>query len=144
MALAFILGIVLTILGTSFFRQLKKKNLQDDLEFLQFERDHREMIRESKIHRDRVARRSIFSALFFLGFVLLVTLGIAFYPFTATPDKGTMLSVIHYLPIVLWLLYINYVYFLWKRYKNINSYQKHLYKIDAKMVKARKKLEKKK
>lgn len=147
--IAFILGIVLTIVLSNFFRQLKKRNLQDNLEFLQFERDHREKLRDSKIHRDRVARRSIFSALFFLGLGLIVTLLLTFMgTVQVTNNQGLALPLIdiwiRYMPVMIWVLYSGYVFILLKRYKNINAYQKHLYKIDAKIVKARKKLDKKK
>ena len=142
--IAFIVGVVLTIGLTSFFRDLKKKNLQDDIEFLQFERNHREMIRESKDHRDRVARRSIFSALFFLSVVIVVSLVFVLYPFAETTDKVSPWLLIHYIPFIFWALYLVYAYSLWHRYKNLSAYQEHLYKIDEKMIKARKKLDKKK
>ena len=73
-AFAFLTGIFVTVIATKFLRKSTKESLQDDIEFLQFERDHREMIRQSKIHRDRVAKRSFFSALFFLSVVLVVSL----------------------------------------------------------------------
>ena len=139
----FIIACVLLILKNL----LAKRNRENEIEFLQFERNHRELIRDSKIHRDRIARRSIFSALLFLGVVIIITLGIALFPFTSNntefPAKAGI-QMIHYIPFILWTHYLIYVFVLWRRYANINTHQKFLYKIDAKMIKARKKLEGKK
>ena len=143
-AFAFLTGIFVTVIATKFLRKSTKESLQDDIEFLQFERDHREMIRQSKIHRDRVAKRSFFSALFFLSVVLVVSWVFVLYPFDTTPGKVSLWFLVNYIPFVLWAFYLIYVYVLWKRYKNLSAYQEHLYKIDEKIIKARKKLDEKK
>ncbi len=153
-AFAFLSGIFVTVIATKFLRKSTKESLQDDIEFLQFERDHREMLRESKIHRDRVAKRSVFSALFFLGVLIVLTLAIPSASFNealiiyegdvTTDGIYARYVLLGRVKILLWFFYTVYVFFLWNRYKNLSSYQKHLYKIDEKMIKVRKKLDKKK
>ncbi len=164
--IAFIAGFIIACVLLFLKNQLAKRNRESEIEFLQFERDHRELLRDSKVHRERIARRSIFSALLFLGVVIIITLAIALFPFTTNnpefPAKaGTqnqttqsiefpakagiqITQIISYLPFILWTLYLIYVFVLWRRYANINAHQKFLYKIDAKMIKARKRLEGKK
>jgi len=144
--LAFLAGIVLTGLFSRFFRHTKQKNIKSDISFLQFERDHREMIRDSKIHRDRVARRSVFTALFFLGLVIIITfIVVVIAPTFLTTNEGITFppldSGIYIFPVILWTLYLVFVFYLWQRYKSINNFQRHLYKIDEMIVKASKKLD---
>ena len=145
--IAFVAGFILACILFALKSVLGKRNRESEIEFLQFEKNHREMIRDSKVHRDRVARRSIFSALLFLGMLILITLMFIVFG-TASIFGNSSITFplldrgIQYLPFVLWTAYLIYVFVLWRRYANINAHQKFLYKIDAKMVKARKRLEK--
>ena len=152
--IAFIAGFILACVLLGLKKLIAKRNRESEIEFLQFERDHRELIRDSKIHRDRVAKRSIFSALLLLGILLVITLAVPSAGFTEAlttydpelPPNDPIYArylLLARVKVFLWALYSGYVYFLWRRYANINSHQKFLYKIDAKMIKARKNLQRK-
>ena len=153
--IAFIAGFILACILLTLKKAFAKLNRESEIEFLQFERNHRELIRDSKVHRERIAKRSIFSALLVLGvlmaFTLLVpTLGYHESMHLVLVEDFSKVSLWKYffmspvLKAALWLIYIIYVFVLWRRYANMNAHQKFLYKIDAKMIKARKKLEGKK
>lgn len=141
--IAFGAGVLVTLMLVWFNGLLKARDKQAEIDFLQFERDHREQIRESKIHRDRIFRRSVFGSLFFFSIVAIVNLLVEIFSESAIFENSLNLSSVH-IVLTLWSLYIIYVYILWQRYKNINNFQKMIYKIDGKLVKARQKMASKK
>ncbi|MBT8142165.1 MAG: hypothetical protein HKN88_03005 [Gammaproteobacteria bacterium] len=141
-SVAFLSGIFLTLVFGKIAKVIKSRDRQSEIDFLQFERDHRELLRDSRIHRERLFRRSMFAALLCSAVVLIFTLVLLIGKFSGAEEVGifsakTSISLL----ILAWAVYLVYLLMLWRRYKNINNYQKMLYQLEKRIIKTRQKLE---
>ena len=143
--IGFVFGIIIMLL----INLVNKRKHNSDIAFLQFERDHREQIRESKVFLHKTAYRDIFWCLFLLGLALIASFVLWGIPSpAASPELDPTISQqgawVKFVPLLLWLAYTALSFLRFKRFSNVNSYMQAVNKIDAKIIKARKKMEKKK
>jgi hypothetical protein len=126
-------GLIVLIVGWG-FRAYRRKQISEDIEFLEFEKKHLEAMKRSSIEMNR----SAFSA----GFFLLLLFGLAnLLPrLLAYAGGGLISSLASLLTLVLWALFVGLCYKFWRRYDDLKNYKQAIIRIDRRLQNLQEKL----
>jgi hypothetical protein len=127
----------LIVLGISkAYRAYRVKSLKQDVELLEFEKKHLAEMKKSSVEMNRSSFRALFAVLMLIALANLIP---TFLSFTGL-FRATILSSA--VSIVLWAMVFGLSVGFWRRYDNLKNFKEATKKIEEKLAKLRRKVEK--
>lgn len=125
-----IVGGLIVLAIVKIFKTYQRKSIKDDIEMLEYEKEHLAEMKNSSVEMSRSSFRSIFMLFIFLGSANLI------------PSLFTLtnLSIGSFMSVVLWGMMIALSVRFWRRYDNLKNYKDAVEKIDKKLTSLREKL----
>jgi F0F1-type ATP synthase membrane subunit a len=123
-----IVGAFIVLAITKIYRAYHRKTIRDDIEFVEYEKQHLESMKKSSVEMNRSSFRAIFS-LFLL--VALANLIPAFF----SAISSSLDEVASLFAIAIWSLIIGLCYKFQQRYDNLKNYKEASKKLETKLIK---------
>jgi magnesium-transporting ATPase (P-type) len=127
-------GLVVLVIS-KLYRTYRKKSIREDIELLEYEKNHLSEMKRSSVEMNRTSFRAIFSVLMFIGFANLIPYINFFAGSVISPKISGLWG------IVLWIIVIALSISFWQRYDNLKNFKKATAKMNDKLEKLRSKYE---
>lgn len=118
------------------YRGFRKRSIQDDIRFLEFERQHLEEMKRSSVELNRSSFRAIFALFLFIGLSNLSTI------FFAVIDPVALSGVSSLFNLLIWAMFVGLCIKFWRRYDNLKNYKEATRKMNERLETLQDKLDK--
>lgn len=119
----------LIVIGLSkIFRSYQKMSLQDDIELIEYEKNHLAEMKRSSIEMNRSSFRSLFTVLMLIALAKIVP---AIFQFT---DIGIICKTGEVIALILWTGVLALAIKYWRRYDNLKNFKQATAKLDEKLA----------
>lgn len=135
---ALLLGIIggIIVLGLArAYRGYRRKSIQDDIKFLEFEKQHLEEMKRSSVEMNRSSFRAIFALFLFIGLANLLPKFLIFV------DSEAFNLISSIMTLVIWSLFVGLCIKFWRRYDNLKNYKDATHKMNKKLEMLQSKLQ---
>jgi hypothetical protein len=126
-------GLIVWLIIWTIKRYLKK-SLLNDIELLEFEKEHLQAMKRSSVEMNRSSFRAVFALFLIFGIASITPHIFSFISPNALSSLSSFFSV------VFWGMFIGVSAKLWQRYDNLKNYKEAVIKIDVKLAKLQSKL----
>ncbi len=129
-----IFGGLIVLLIAAAFRKFRIKTINDDIEFLEFEKNHLAEMKRSSVEMNRSSFRALFALLFILGLANLI------FVIYFVADTVALKTSAAFLTIVVWTVFIGLSLKAWRRYENLKNYKEAVNNLEKRIDKLKNKL----
>jgi len=126
-------GLIVLLIATA-FKKFRIKTINDDIEFLEFEKKHLAEMKRSSVEMNRSSFRALFALLFLLGLANLI------FVIYFIADTDTLKTTAAFLSIMVWAVFIGLSLKVWRRYENLKSYKEAVKKLEERIERLKNKL----
>ena len=130
-----VLGGLLVLVIAKAYRAYQRKNIRDDIEFIEFEKGHLEAMKKSSVEMNRSSFRAIFLLFLLVGLANLIP------KFLLVVNSSLLGGIADFFSALIWALIVGLCYKFQKRYDNLKNFKSACEKMDLKLEKLNEKLE---
>ena len=125
--MVFIIGGIIVLLITTAFKKFRTKTINDDIEFLEFEKKHLAEMKRSSVEMNRSSFRDLFALLFLIGLANLI------FVIYFIADTDALKTTAAFLSIIIWSVFIGLSLKVWRRYENLKNYKEAVKKLQERI-----------
>lgn len=133
-----VIGIIggLLVIGISkLYKAFRKKSLREDIEFIEYEKNHLAEMKRSSVEMNRSSFRAIFAVLMFVGIANLIPYIQSFWEGVILQRSGNLLGLLSWTMVV--VLSLNF----WRRYDKLKNFKEATEKMNDKLGKLKTRLD---
>lgn len=120
-----VFGGLIVLVISKLFREYRKRSVRDDIEFLEYEKNHLQQMKKSSVEMNRSSFRALFAVLMFIALANLVPRVLDIF--------GINDLIIDFLGLLLWGFVFGFSIKFWHRYDNLKNYKEATAKIEDKL-----------
>jgi hypothetical protein len=132
-----IVGGLIVLALSKLYRGYRRRSIQDDIRFLEFERQHLEEMKRSSIEMNRSSFRAIFIIFLLIGLANLLPKFLSVVNAEALSGFSTLLT------LVIWSVFVGLCFKYWRRYENLKNFRDATRKMNEKLQSLQDKLQRK-
>lgn len=130
-----VIGGLLVIVISKLYKAFRKKNLREDIEFIEYEKKHLAEMKRSSVEMNRSSFRAIFAVLMFVGIANLIPSIQSFFLGGILQKTGNLLGFLSWTMVV--VLSLNF----WRRYDKLKNFKEATEKMNDKLEKLKTRLD---
>jgi Na+/H+ antiporter NhaD/arsenite permease-like protein len=122
-----IAGGLLVLAISKAYRAYRRKSIQDDISFTEYEKKHLEEMKRSSVEMNRSSFRALFALCLLIGLANLIPMFLKFVNAEKLSEISSLIS------LVIWSVFVGLSIKFWRRYDNLKNYKEATRKMDEKL-----------
>ncbi len=122
-----VLGGLIVIGLSKILRAYQKKTLRDDIEFVEYEKNHLAEMKRSSVEMNRSSFRALFAVFIFIALANLIPSLFRIIGIDAISKAGEMVA------LILWVMVLVLAIKFWQRYDNLKNFKEATAKLEEKL-----------